>query len=168
MLSQGNKALCHGTPYSYAKAFPDVASTLRRRCVNVVCPRGTPPYRKIRPFISKKTYWGRVFGGNSGPEVLKLFSCSTQLSMKFVLLINPKLLRTANSSLLHIAEHENFSANEYEKANYFGIFIFISRENFMLSWVEHEKSFLTTGSGTIFPVLHKNICCGTHQKRLGF
>ena len=24
-----------------------------------------------------------------------------------------------------------------------GIFIFISRENFMLSWVEHEKSFIT-------------------------
>ena len=26
-----------------------------------------------------------------------------------------------------------------------GIFIFISRENFMLSWVEHEKSFITSG-----------------------
>ena len=26
-----------------------------------------------------------------------------------------------------------------------GIFIFISRENFMLNWVEHEKSFITPG-----------------------
>ena len=26
-----------------------------------------------------------------------------------------------------------------------GIFIFISRENFTLSWVEHEKSFITSG-----------------------
>ena len=26
-----------------------------------------------------------------------------------------------------------------------GIFIFISRENFMLSWAEHEKSFITLG-----------------------
>ena len=26
-----------------------------------------------------------------------------------------------------------------------GIFIFISRENFMLSWIEHEKSFITLG-----------------------
>ena len=26
-----------------------------------------------------------------------------------------------------------------------GIFIFISRENFMLNWVEHEKSFITSG-----------------------
>ena len=28
---------------------------------------------------------------NSGPEVIKLFSCSTQLSMKFFLLINIKM-----------------------------------------------------------------------------
>ena len=26
-----------------------------------------------------------------------------------------------------------------------GIFIFISRENFMLGWVEHEKSFISSG-----------------------
>ena len=53
-----------------------------------------------------------------GPEVIKLFSCSTQLSMKFVLLINPKLLITANSFLLNVAEHKNFSANKYQNANY--------------------------------------------------
>ena len=69
-----------------------------------------------------------------GPEVIKLFSCSTQLSMKFVLLINLILLAIANSFLQNIAEHENFSAtNKYENANIVGIFIFISRENFMLS-----------------------------------
>ena len=54
----------------------------------------------------------------SGPEVVKLFSCSTQLSMKFFMLINLKLLTIANSFLLNIAEHENFSANKYENANY--------------------------------------------------
>ena len=53
-----------------------------------------------------------------GPEVIKLFSCSTQLSMIFALLINLKLLTTANSFLLNTAEHENFSANKYENANY--------------------------------------------------
>ena len=52
------------------------------------------------------------------PEVIKLFSCSTQLSMKFVLLINLQLLTIANSFLLNIAEHGNFSANKYENANY--------------------------------------------------
>ena len=67
------------------------------------------------------------------PEVIKLFSCSAQLSMKFVLLINLKLLITANSFLLNIAEHEHFFANKYENANYCGIYIFISREDFTLS-----------------------------------
>ena len=28
---------------------------------------------------------------HSGPEVIKLFSCSTQLSMRFILLINVKM-----------------------------------------------------------------------------
>ena len=37
---------------------------------------------------------------------------------KFVLLLNLKLLTIANSFLLNIAEHENFSANKYENANY--------------------------------------------------
>ena len=53
-----------------------------------------------------------------GPEVIKRFSCSTQLSMKFVLLINLKLLTNANSFLRNKAEHENFSANKYENANF--------------------------------------------------
>ena len=54
----------------------------------------------------------------SGPEVIKLFSCSTELSMKFVLLINLRLLTIANSFLLNLSEHENFSANKYENANF--------------------------------------------------
>ena len=52
------------------------------------------------------------------PEVIKLFfSCSTQLSMIFFMLINLKLLKMPNSFLLNIAEHGNFSANKYENAN---------------------------------------------------
>ena len=67
-----------------------------------------------------------------GSELIKPFSCSTQLSMKFVLLINLKLLTIINSFLVKKAEHENFSSdNKYE--NIVGIFIFISRENSMLS-----------------------------------
>ena len=54
----------------------------------------------------------------SDPEVIKHFSCSTQLSMKVVLLMNLKLLTIANSFLLNITEHEIFSANKYENANY--------------------------------------------------
>ena len=66
--------------------------------------------------------------------------------MKFVMLINLKLLTIPNSLLLNIAERENFSADKYENANNIisllinmkmptivGIFIFISRDHFMLS-----------------------------------
>ena len=52
-----------------------------------------------------------------GPKVIKLFSCP-QLSMKISQLINMKMPILV------------------------GIFMFISRENFMLSWVEQEKSFI--------------------------
>ena len=37
---------------------------------------------------------------------------------EFVLLINLKLLKTANSFLLNIVEHENISADKYENTNY--------------------------------------------------
>ena len=50
------------------------------------------------------------FISSPGPKVIKLFSCSTQLSMKFSLLINMKM------------------------PTIFGIFIFISREIFMFSY----------------------------------
>ena len=69
---------------------------------------------------------------SSGPEVIKLFSCSTQLSMKFYLLINSVLLISTVVFLLSSAESKIFSA--YMKMpTLVGIFIFISRENFMLS-----------------------------------
>ena len=52
-----------------------------------------------------------------GTNIIKLFSCSTQLGRKFVLLINLKLLTIASYFLVNIAKHENFSANKYENAN---------------------------------------------------
>ena len=59
----------------------------------------------------------------------------------FVLLINLNLPTIPNSFLLNISEHENFFANKYENANY----SFISREKFMLSWVEHKKVWKPQG-----------------------
>ena len=67
--------------------------------------------------------WGKVSSGhvwtmkNPRPEVIKPFSCSTQLSMKFSVLINMKMPTIV------------------------GIFIFISREIFMLSYVKQERLY---------------------------
>ena len=54
---------------------------------------------------------GDMLASKTRPEVIKLFSCSTQLGMTFSLLINMKMPTIV------------------------GIFISISRENFMLSSV---------------------------------
>ena len=59
---------------------------------------------KVYPFSLRRM-------GISGPEVILLFSCSTQLSMNFSLLINIKMPTIVS------------------------IFIFISRDIFMLSYV---------------------------------
>ena len=56
--------------------------------------------------------------------------------MKFVLLINLKLLTIANSFLLDIAKLENFSSNKYENAKYCWYFHIYQQTNIhaQLSW----------------------------------
>ena len=54
-----------------------------------------------------------------GPEVVNLFSCSTQLSMKFILLINLKIL-TFFLNFFH-------AQVEHEKNLIVGIFIFMTK-----------------------------------------
>ena len=62
----------------------------------------------------------------SGPEVIKLFLSSTQLSTKFILLINVKMstivgILTAQGyktfSMLDSAEHEIYPAHKWQNAN---------------------------------------------------
>ena len=53
--------------------------------------------------------------------------------MKFVLLINLKLLTIANSFLLNIPEHEISLLISMKMPTIVGVFTFINRENFMLS-----------------------------------
>ena len=69
----------------------------------------------------------------TGPEVIKLFSCSTQLSMKISLLINMKM-PTIVGMKMKISLLINM-----KMPTIVGIFIFISREIFMLSNVSQER-----------------------------
>ena len=66
--------------------------------------------------------------------------------MKFVLLINIKLLYIAISFLLNIAEHENLYANKYENANFCWHFHIYSQRKFhaQLSWA--WKKFYNLGA----------------------
>ena len=66
---------------------------------------------------NKRERWSEQ--SRSDPEDTKLFSYPTQLSMKIVLLINKSQI-TNNCTIFfaRIPEHENFSANKYENANY--------------------------------------------------
>ena len=80
------------------------------------------------------------------PQGYKTFFMLNSAEHEMFMLINLKLLTMPNSFLLNIAEHENFSLLiNMKMPTIVGIFIFISWENFMLSWVEHEKSFITLG-----------------------
>ena len=76
------------------------------------------------------------------PEVIRLFSCSAQMSMKCFMLINLKLLTLAKSFLQSLSRlsMQLSPLINIKMPLIVGIFIFISRENFMFSWVEHEKS----------------------------
>ena len=75
----------------------------------------------------------------SGPGVIKLFPCSTQLSTKFILLINVKM--PTFISMINTTSAERLY--KQETSSFVGIVVFMSSWNFVLSWVEHEKSFIT-------------------------
>ena len=81
----------------------------------------------------------------SGPEVIKLFSCSTQLSTKFIPLINVKM-PTIVGILTFISRINTSYENLKSRNTYlFQHFAFNDSWNFVLSWVAHEKSFITSG-----------------------
>ena len=75
------------------------------------------------------------------PEIIKRFWCSTQLIIKFIMLIMP----TVVGILTIICMINTTPEFESKKSLYFLAFSFMSSWNFMLSRVEHEKSFITVG-----------------------
>ena len=72
------------------------------------------------------------------PEALKPFSWSTQLSIKMIMLIRTVGILTFISMINTTSE-----SLKQEKSLSFSILAFKGSWNFMLSWVEHEKSFIT-------------------------
>ena len=80
-----------------------------------------------------------------GPQVIKLFSCSTQLSTKFQMLIKTKIPTNKEvSCCLSLSDGVFIMLINVKMPKIVGILTFMSRINFVLSWVEHEKSFITS------------------------
>ena len=69
---------------------------------------------------------------SSDPEVIKLFSCSTQLSTKFQLLIKAKIL-TKKFLVLSLSDVVFIMLINVKMPTTVGILTFMSRINFMLS-----------------------------------
>ena len=73
----------------------------------------------------------------SGPEVKKLFSCSTRLSTKFQLHIKTKIL--TNKEVSWLSDVVFIMLMNVKMPTIVGILTFMRRIIFVLSWVEHEK-----------------------------
>ena len=82
-----------------------------------------------------------------GPEVIKLFSCSTHLSMKFQLLINLNCWKIPTFLAFKLSDVAFSMLINVKMPTIVGILTFMSMINFVLSWVEHEKSFIASGPG---------------------
>ena len=61
----------------------------------------------------------------SGPEVIKLFPCSTQLNMKFFLLINVEMPTVVGISTFKCRKNSILGLSEPEKMLNFLIFLYL-------------------------------------------
>ena len=75
-----------------------------------------------------------LYESSPGPEVIKLFSCSTQLSMKFILLLNVKMPTTVGIltfiSMINTTSESRLKAINFSLVD---ILVFMSSWNFVLS-----------------------------------
>ena len=80
----------------------------------------------------------------TGPKVIKLFSCSSQLSIKFEKKILKKKWLIFGSDKPRMLF---FPLISVKMPTIVGILTFMRWKNFTLRWVEHEKSFINSGPG---------------------
>ena len=134
--------------------------TTRLYCETRACLDALFSYGTLRNFEFKKYQDTRkILSGalfRFGSEVIKRFSCSSAEHEICPTNKSKKILTAARISLLNTAELEIFLLINMEMPTIVGIFIFISKENSMHSWVEHEKAFITSGR-----ILLKNLSVRT-------
>ena len=83
-----------------------------------------------------------------GPELVTHFSCSTQLSMKFILLKNVKMPTIVGILTNMNRKNSILGQSEPEHVDFLDIFIHMS--NYFLCSIElsMKKSFITSGPGS--------------------
>ena len=108
---------------------------------------------------------GKRFTSQSWSRGFKPFSCSTQLSMKFQVLITTKLIKKYRLFLYSNSQICIYQAKLCSNANIFGILTFMSKINFMLSCIEHENGFITLGlmSICLYFILKSRIFLGAER-----
>ena len=82
-------------------------------------------------------------------EAIKLFSCSTQLSIIFQLLIKLKYRQVKRCLALSRSDVVFTMLINVKMPTIVGILTFMSRKMFVLNRVEFEKSFITSGPGLV-------------------
>ena len=96
------------------------------------------PYWKYPP-----VFWFSLL--RSGPEVIKLFVCSTQMSTEFQLLIKLKYRQIKKFHALNLSDVVFIMLVNVKMPTIVGILTFMSRINLLISWVEHKKGFISLG-----------------------
>ena len=121
---------------------------------NVRAPLLSKCYVKIKVLITVVF----LVGSPGPPKVIKLFSCSTQLSTKFVLLKNVKMPTIVGILIFISMIH---TTSERLKASHFFICrycSFVEQLKYCAQLSEHENSFITSGPGAKIPGLLYVIC----------
>ena len=121
---------------------------VRHTCLTYCHFRIMPISPSVLFTIKKKL--SRTMKFKTGPRGYRTFFMLTQLSMKFVPLINLKVLTITISVLLNTAEHEIFSANKYENSSYcWHSHIYKQRKiHAKLTWA--WKTFIISGQGNSY------------------
>ena len=73
--------------------------------------------------MTSRVHWDASSRNKAGPEVIKLFSCSTQLSMRFFLLINIEMRTIAGILIFMSGKNSILGLSESKKAEFLDTFI---------------------------------------------
>ena len=89
-------------------------------------------------------------GINHGPEVIKLFLAQLNWAWNFNCSSKLKYKQMKKFLALSLSDDVFILLINVKMPTIVGILTFMSRMNFVLSWVEHGKSFITSGTGIIY------------------